>query len=102
MPKALPIIGQGADPLLSKALEKVALVSGIVPVIRYVDEKSPREPLCLILIGCEIDGIFLFDGLLVVSVFYGGERFSFDGLELVDKCCREPSLTYFHSLHLLL
>jgi hypothetical protein len=37
VPKALPIIGQSADPLLSKALEKVSLVSGIVPVIRYVD-----------------------------------------------------------------
>ena len=85
MPKALPIIGQGADPLLSKALEKVPLVSGIVPVIRYVDKKSPWEPLRLVLIGSEIDGIFLFDGLLVVPVSDCGERFSLYGLELVNQ-----------------
>ena len=101
VPKAFPIIGQGADPLLSKALKKVALVGGIVPVIRDVDEKSPWEPLCLVLIGSEIDGIFLFDTLLVVPVFDGGERFSLDRLELVNQLCRKPSLSYFHSLLIL-
>lgn len=85
VPKALPIKGQGADPLLSKALKKVALVSGIVSVIRDVDEKSPWEPLSLVLIGREIDGIFLFDTFLVVPVFDGGERFSLNCLEFVNQ-----------------
>jgi hypothetical protein len=58
VPKAHPIKGQGADPLLSKALKKIALVGSIVPVIRYEDEKSPWEPLRLVLIGGEVDGIF--------------------------------------------
>lgn len=85
MPKALSIIGQGADTLLSKALKKVALVGSIVPMVRDVDEKSPWEPLRLVLIRSEIDGIFLLNTLLIVPVFDGGERFSLDCLELVDQ-----------------